>query len=190
MKAIIPGHARVGTCGTDHNGSSGPVRRRTKKPFGTKTEAHPQSPEVMMRIVTAAVCFLLVISLGFLVFMCNAITYAVYVDITPADAGASPGKLRLAEILVLKSKGSISLEEGLGMSVRELVKAIGEAADNTGRPDSKPGNKGQTNPNAGPGNNSGSNVQTNPNAGPGNNSGGSGQTNPNAGPGNNSGNKR
>jgi len=114
MQAIIFSHENGGSYVMDRNGCFRFVRGHTSTPIGTEIEISQQQPVSMMRILSAAACFVLVAFIGIFTWLWNVTDYYVYVDINPSVELTFNGLGRLGNSAALNDDGSMLLS-GLGL---------------------------------------------------------------------------
>ena len=136
MKAIIFSHEKGGSYVMDSEGFFDFVKGYTKQPIGTEIEiadiaSHP--PITLMRIMSYAACFVVVISLSIFAYLWNTINYSVYVDINPSIEMQFNAINKLKTTLPVNEDGT-QLLDGLKLSgsAEDTVPALILAADEKG----------------------------------------------------------
>jgi len=112
------------------------VKGYTSRPIGGEIEiadipSHP--PITLIRVISYAACFVVVISLSIFAYMWNTVDYSVYMDINPSVDMQFNSFKRLKSITPINEDGT-QLLDGLKLSgsVAETVPALIMAADEKG----------------------------------------------------------
>jgi len=136
LKAIIFSHEKGGSYVMDSEGFFDFVKGYTKQPIGTEIEiadtaSHP--PITIMRIMSYAACFIVVISLSIFAYLWNTVNYSVYVDINPSVEMRFNAVNRLKTTLPVNEDGT-QLLDGLKLrgSAENTVPALILAVDEKG----------------------------------------------------------
>ena len=140
MKAIIFSHEDGGTYVMDSDGSFRFVKGYTTQPIGAEIEIKNQTPVYFMKIMPAAACFILVITLSIFTLMWNTVNYSVYVDINPSVELMFNSFNRLKTAIPINEDGE-ELLDGLKLngSVADIVITLINSAEQKGYLDARGG---------------------------------------------------
>jgi len=128
-KAIIFSHENGGSYVMDHDGCFSFVRGHSAEPIGTEIDVSQQAPVSVMRIMSAAACFILVAFVSIFAWLWNVTDYYVYVDINPSVEMRFNGLGRLKNAAALNSDGTRLLSDlSLKGTADEAVVSLIEAA--------------------------------------------------------------
>jgi len=134
LKALIFSHENSGSYVMDCEGFFDYVKGFTKQPMGAEIEIADiplRPPVTIMRVMSYAACFIVVISLSIFAYLWNTVNYFVYVDINPSVKMQFNGVNKLKTTLPTNEDVS-QLLDGLKLSgsaaetVPALILAAGE----------------------------------------------------------------
>jgi len=121
MKAIIFSHEHGGSYVMDRDGCFRFVRGHSTMPIGTEIDIREQQPVSLMRIASAAACFVLIISISIFTWLWNVTDYYVYVDINPSVELQFNGLGRLRNTVPLNDDASLLLS---GVDLKGYVEEV------------------------------------------------------------------
>ena len=128
-KAIIFSHENGGSYVMDHDGCFRFVRGHSAKPIGTEVDVSQQPQVSVMRIVSAAACFVLVAFMSIFTWLWSITDHYIYVDINPSVEMRFNGLGKLKDAAALNSDGTRLLSDlSLRGTADEAVVSLIDAA--------------------------------------------------------------